>query len=632
MSQHTGGHGPRDLYEQRVDRFAGICQELAGQSRRISHLRAIVFAALVAIGLVIERRPGPLSIAAGLGLFALFVFLVVRHSRLRQREEWYRQLVAVNREGLHRLDRAWDELPRHSPVRDVSSHPYAADLDLFGRASLTQILGPVGSAIGAATLESWLLRRGDATDIPARQAAVRELAPLHDLREALAINGRRTRAVRQQDVDRFLRWAESGTWLTGRSWLVASSWLLPLATWTLLILHIAGVIGSALWLVPVLMTAVLYFTTGNAVRRLLDGAFGREGMFAHYPELIRLITAASFTSALLQQEQARLRQEDEPADAQLGRLRRLMHLADLRLSSLHFPVYLVTAWDVHILGKLERWQAAAGHDVRDWLNAVGEFEALAAIATLAHDQPDWTFPLIDPAGEQVLRATALGHPLLAEGVRVTNDVAVGPPGSFLLVTGSNMSGKSTLLRSIGINAVLAQAGAPVCAAAMSMPSLDVHTSIRVQDSLARGVSYFMAELERLKQIVDAAQEDAGDEGVTLLFLLDEILHGTNTAERRIAARRVIRFLVDAGAIGVVTTHDLELAEETVLAPAARLVHFRESFADDSGDAAALTFDYQLREGIATSTNALVLMKLVGLPDEDSHVTHRPPPAARPQDH
>jgi DNA mismatch repair ATPase MutS len=192
-------------------------------------------------------------------------------------------------------------------------------------------------------------------------------------------------------------------------------------------------------------------------------------------------------------------------------------------------------------------------------------------------------------------------------------VRLGPPGTFLLVTGSNMSGKSTLLRAVGLNAVLAQAGAPVCATRLRMPPLDVHTSIRVQDSLARGVSYFMAELERLKQIVDAAHRVRDDGSGTLLFLLDEILHGTNTAERRIAATRVIRHLIDTGAIGAATTHDLELADAPALASAARLVHFSETFEDVAG-ASTLHFDYRLRAGLATSTNALALMRIVGLPD------------------
>jgi DNA mismatch repair ATPase MutS len=196
---------------------------------------------------------------------------------------------------------------------------------------------------------------------------------------------------------------------------------------------------------------------------------------------------------------------------------------------------------------------------------------------------------------------------------VANDLTIGPPGTFVLVTGSNMSGKSTLLRAIGVNAVLAQAGAPCCARRLRLTPLAVRTSIHVQDSLARGVSHFMAELERLKQVVDAADAARGGP-VTVLYLLDEILHGTNTAERRIAARRVIRHLLAVGAIGGVTTHDLELVDDAALHAHARLVHFQETFRDDGAADRRLRFDYLLRPGLATSTNALELMRYVGLPD------------------
>jgi hypothetical protein len=614
MHDTSAAASPGSTYHARIARFTAERDALADRSARLSHVRTAAFAALVAGGLFIERRPGVISFTVGLVLLAAFIVLVVLHRRVRRRETWFAQLVELNAEGLHRLARDWDRLPLHAPSGDIGDHAYAADLDLFGRASVTQILGPTGSALGAASLERWLLHRAAPDDVMARQTAVQELAPLHDLREALAINGRRTRAVRRGDIDRFLRWAESGAWLARRRWLIGLAWLLPLAAWTLLVLHIAGILTAAYWLLPMLAAAVLYFATGASVRRVLDEAFGREGMFTHYPELIGLITRGSFHAPLLVRAQRRLYHGSEPADTQLGRLRRLMHLADLRLSSLHFPIYLVSLWDVHVLHALERWQAAAGGEVRGWLEAVGEFEAVASLATLAHDQPEWTFPHVQ-TGESVYRARDLGHPLLRDDARVSNDVVIGPPGSFLLVTGSNMSGKSTLLRAVGVNAVLAQAGAPVCARELSMPPLDVHTSIRVQDSLARGVSYFMAELERLKQIVDAAEAAAADPGTTLLFLLDEILHGTNTAERRIAARRVIRHLVDTGGIGAVTTHDLELADEPVLVPSARLVHFRETFEDDEGEASRLAFDYRLRDGLATSTNALILMKLVGLPGD-----------------
>jgi hypothetical protein len=614
-SNETPPPGPRRRYESRARGFAAERDALAMRSRFLSHARAVVFVLLIAAGLVVERSASPWALPGAVAVLALFVFLIVAHQRVRRREGWFGELVALNEEGINRLDREWDALPIHVPEEDVEGHAYAADLDLFGRASLTQILGPVGSAGGAATLDGWLLGRADPAVIRRRQAAVAELVPLHDLREALAIHGRRTRTIRRGDVARFLRWAERAPWLLGHVPLRVAAYVIPAVTWLLIVLQATGVIATALWLLPVFVAFVLYFTAGARVRRAFDEAFGREGMFAAYPELLRVAGSASFTAPALQDISRRLAPEGQAADRQLARLQRLMHLADVRLSMLlHLPLYLLTMWDVHVLVALERWQRASGGAVRDWLAAVGELEALCALATLAHDEPDWTFAEVTEEGPPLLQAEALGHPLIGDESRVCNDVQVGPPGSFLFVTGSNMSGKSTLLRALGTNVVLAQAGGPSCARSLRMTPLDIHTSIRVQDSLARGVSYFMAELERLKQIVDAAQHVADEPGVTLLFLLDEILHGTNTAERRIAARRVIRHLVDLGAMGAATTHDLELAEEPVLVPSARLVHFQESF-EDGADGSTLNFDYRLREGLATSTNALKLMRLVGLPGE-----------------
>jgi len=603
---------PAVRYAERAERFERERDVCAAASQRLSLVRVLVFAALVAAGLWLERRPGLLPLLLTLSLLVLFIVLVARHRRVRARERWLGELAALNREGVARIARNWDALPRHEVPPAAFDHGYAADLDLFGRAAVTQVLGSAGSAAGAATLEQWLLGRAAPDVVAARQEAVRELAADVDLRETLVLHARRTRAARAADVEQFLRWAGSDPWLTQSAWLSALAWLLPLATWSLIALHALGIIDRSLWMLPLLASLVVYFTTGARVRRSFDDAFGREALFTHYPPMIATVSAASFRAPLLQSLHARLVQHGDAADAQLARLQRLMHLADLRASSMHLPVFLVTLWDLHILRALEQWQRAAGHHARDWLAALGEVEALSCIATLAHDEPAWCWPVVTDAADS-FDATRLGHPLLRDDTRVGNDVVVGPAGTVLLVTGSNMSGKSTLLRSIGLNAVLAQLGAPVCATSLRMPPLDVRTSIRVQDSLARGVSYFMAELERLKTVVDAAHRAEQPGGARVLFLLDEILHGTNTAERRVAARRVIRHLVDAGAIGAATTHDLELATEPEIADVARLVHFQESFVDDEQGDTRLTFDYVLLDGIATSTNALVLMKLVGLP-------------------
>jgi DNA mismatch repair ATPase MutS len=250
------------------------------------------------------------------------------------------------------------------------------------------------------------------------------------------------------------------------------------------------------------------------------------------------------------------------------------------------------------------------------MEALGEFESLAALACLAHDNPGWTFPRIGSAEAATVSAVSLGHPLLSAASGVPIDVTIGPPGTLLLVTGSNMAGKSTLLRAAGLNVVLAQAGSAVCASEMHCSPVSLHTSMRVQDSLERGISYFMAELERLKMIVDAAAAANESGGSTVLFLLDEILHGTNSAERTIAARHVLARLVKLGAIGAVTTHDLHLADATELAGIATHVHLQEQFSRGSDGAPLMTFDYRLRPGKAESSNALKLLELVGLGDSN----------------
>jgi DNA mismatch repair ATPase MutS len=277
----------------------------------------------------------------------------------------------------------------------------------------------------------------------------------------------------------------------------------------------------------------------------------------------------------------------------------------------HFPIQLVTLWDFHVLWFLERWQLRSGRRMREWFDSLGEMEALGALAELCHDNPGWVFPQLDAAG-RMLRARDLGHPFLRAGVRVVNDVEVGPPGTCLLVTGSNMSGKSTLLKAIGVNVVLARTGGPVCASDMQLPPLVLYTCIRVQDSLEEGISYFMAGLWRLKVIVEAARAaDAAHTGV--LYLLDEVLQGTNTAERQVAVRVILRHLLSLPVIVVVTTHDLTLADEETLVQACRPVHFTEGV-EGGGDAVTLSFDYKLRPGLATSRNALKLLHLVGLGD------------------
>jgi DNA mismatch repair ATPase MutS len=283
----------------------------------------------------------------------------------------------------------------------------------------------------------------------------------------------------------------------------------------------------------------------------------------------------------------------------------------------HWALNALVAYDAWIVAGLDGWRRGAGRAARGWFDALADAEALLALATLAHDHPAWAFAAFDEAPDAPgLDATALAHPLLPGAARVGNPVRLGGSGSLLVVTGSNMAGKTTLLRAIGVNVLLAQAGGPACAASLRLRRLRVRTSVRVQDALDAGVSLFLAELRQLRAIVDVAETPAdGDpapgQPTPVLYLLDEVLHGTNSRDRRTATRAILARLAGGGGIGVVTTHDLELADEPALAPATTHVHFREGYATGS-DGPRMTFDYVARPGKAVTTNALALLTVLGL--------------------
>jgi len=484
-------------------------------------------------------------------------------------------------------------------------------------------------------LTGWLLTPTPSEVVRQRQNAVRELTPAIEFRDDFQAMGRIAGQVEPEQLRLLLEWAESPVWLLPKRELKRLAIALPTLTIATAGLHILAVVPY-LWIIPI----ALAFDVARRYTQRIHEDFARtssgDSGLRRYHTMVAHIAEGKFEDPLLAELRANLigsggapaeseatgqpeaatesgapAGSDAPAEA-LERLFRLVELSEVRYNSqIHYPLNILTLWDIHVLVRLERWKERHGRELRGWMEALGRTDALAALAGLAHAHPDWAFPEIadGPGGEPPrLEARALGHPLLSPESTVRNDVSLGPPGSLLLVTGSNMSGKSTLLRAIGANVILAGAGGPVCAEAMALPAADLHTSMRIRDSLEEGISYFMAELKRLKAVVDAASS-ASERPV--LYLLDEILQGTNTAERQIAARRILHHLLDQHAIGAVTTHDLTLADAEDLKERAMLVHFRESLETRKGGP-PIDFDYRLRPGLATSTNALRLMEIMGL--------------------
>jgi hypothetical protein len=552
--------------------------------------------------------PGSAVLAATalIASVAVFLALVALHGKASRAAARARRLRDLNLRGVGRVRRDWDALP-HPRESVPVDHPYAADLDVAGtRASLFRLLDVTSAATGRPTLMRWLLEPAAPPEVLlARQRAVAELADAIELREQLSMLGEESGEIGPDRLEHFFTWAEGPGWPMRRA-IVWGARAIPFVT---LATTVLAFLKRLPWLVPGLSFAAGIAVLGRA-RAILQGSltsvFGHATGLRGQRQMLERIAAARFDTPLL----VDLRDRSRGGAGALHRLERALSLVEGRGSLIHAIANAVALWDVHAVYHLDRWRRRYGGTLRSQLDALGSVEALAALATLMHDNPSWSFPAIDVDLDRAA-AVALAHPLLPAATRVANDVTVGPPGTMLLVTGSNMSGKSTLLRAIGLNVVLAQAGGPVCAGQLTMPLVELHTSIRLADSLERGVSLFMVELRRLKEIVDAARRDTRQR--RLLYLLDEILHGTNSAERRIAARAVLRQLVTAGAIGAVTTHDLGLAAEGELANVSVPVHFTEHV-EDGGGTAGMTFDYRLRPGLATSTNALRLLALVGLAD------------------
>ena len=605
----TNRFDPIPIYEQSARHHETERARLAERSRRVSWARVTLFLAGAA-GLILAIPGGAHAgtlVGSAAACFVVFFALVYWHSRLDEAEQWHATVVRLNYDAISRVRRDWKRLPPVTIPPAGEGHPYEEDLDIIGPASLAQLLGWVGTTHGRRTLGAWLLGRAEPDEVARRQEAVRELAGMREYREDLAARGRLL--DQDQDIDRFFSWAESTGWLHRRWWLVWTARLSALLAVLLVTLHWRGMLGPW-WLIPLAVNLAVIALFEKRIHDTFTRAFSRHRSFQSHAALFARLCAPHFTSDKLRELQRELHASGLSVPREMAQLGTLMQLADLRFQAFfHFPINTLLLWDVQVLDRLERWQERTGPWLRRWFGVLGEADALAGMAALAHDNPDWAFPEVR-AGLDRVSARDLGHPLLPSDRRVANDVEVGPRGTVLLVTGSNMSGKSTLLRSLGTNIVLAQAGAPVCATAMSLPPLQVYTSMRVHDSLEAGVSYFMAALQRLKVVVTAAKQvPEGAPG--LIYLLDEVLQGTNTAERQVAVRRILDHLLALPVLGAVTTHDLELAKAPELAERAVTVHFTEGVEEHQGEA-RLVFDYRLRPGVATSRNALMLLRLVGL--------------------
>ena len=617
---------PADEYRARLSARRDTHARLSRIDAQLSYVRLATF--VVAVVLIAAAWRGWLPPWWCALPAVVFVGLVVKHDAVVRARDAAARAIAFYERGLARIEDRWAGGGETGERFLNPNHLYATDLDLFGPASLFELLSIARTRAGEDTLAGWLLAPAERGEIRMRQEATDDLTPRLDLREALSLAGSDIRAGVHTDA--LVAWAEAPSFL-------AHPWLRPAAT----TLTVAAVVAVTTWIAlgnPALFVLVitLEIAFSAPLRARITKALHGADAAAHDLDVLRVVLARieqeSFTAerlSLLQREltHAGGTRRATPASRSIHRLHWLVELHDWQHNAIFAVLAAPLLWGTHVALAIEAWRREHGRHVREWLRISGEFEALASLSVYRYEHPDDPFPDLEEAVQQraIFAGEALGHPLIPAAKMVRNDIGLssadrssldwarddpegvegsGPPTpQMLVVSGSNMSGKSTLLRTVGINAVLAFAGAPVRAKRLRISPLRIGATLRIQDSLQEGRSRFYAEISRIREIADLAAQPP-----PALFLLDELLHGTNSHDRAVGAAGILRVLLDRGAIGLVTTHDLALTNiADRLGPCASNVHF-----DDRFEAGEIVFDYVMKPGPVTRSNAIALMRAVGL--------------------
>ncbi|MDB6104901.1 MAG: hypothetical protein JWO52_4900, partial [Gammaproteobacteria bacterium] len=582
-------------------------QRLSLREAQVTHLDKV----LANFGTARLSLAAAILIAAGFAVFrhsfstswllpgiAAFATLVIAHQNARRARSRADRAADFYRKGLARIEDRWAGTGQQGTQFDDPHHVYAADLDLFGKGSLFELLCTVRTRMGEERLAHWLKSPASLDVIRERQAAITDLKDRLDLREELAIIGEHANVGIHPAA--LLQWAETPNTLVSRGMF-----------WVAIVLPVLAIAGGIYWSVtgigtPFFLVLLIEAAILAALRRRVDEVLkGSETAFEDlrlFSDLLMRVERERFTSPSLQALVAKLRSHTRKASQTIASLSTIVSLAGSRRNQAITLFAIPLMYTLNVALAAERWRRVHGSVVRSWVEVIGDFEALLSIASYAHEHPDDPFPeFVD--GPASFAGTALGHPLIPAERSVRNDVNITGKTRILLVSGSNMSGKSTLLRTVGINTVLAMAGAPVRAHALKLTELQIGASIRINDSLHDGSSRFYAEITRLRQLFDLTGGRR-----SLLFLLDELLQGTNSRDRRSGAEGIVRALVARGAIGLISTHDLALTDISGLpAGALRNVHFQDELHDGR-----MTFDFKLHEGVVTKSNAMELMRSIGL--------------------
>lgn len=591
-------------YEKRAEEFATTAASLQARYERLGWIRLLAFVLLIA-GVILAWSETPWwsgLLVTGGAIFG-FARLVRWHGRIQTAGKHQEQLSLLNRGEAAAQTGDFSAFPSGEQFINPQ-HPYSYDMDLFGPYSVFQMINRASTSIGQAALASWLNAPADTAIINARQTAAQDLAQQLEWQHHLRAYGADLTEEAGQ-IDRLSTWLEDPSIVIGHPLRKAALWIAPLLFIISMVLW-ATVLPWFLALL-LLIPAVLWLRNSQEEVQEMHTKTGKAAAtLRNYGQLIEHIENAQFQAPRLRELQAVFTEGETSASRAIQKLAYRVAQLDVRYNAFVVLLEFSVVWDLQQAYRMDLWKEKHSDRLPQWFAALAELEALMSLGNLAMNQPTWAFAEIHE--QRHLHAEALGHPLLPNDQRITNDISMPTAGHMHLLTGSNMAGKSTWLRTVGVNIVLALAGAPVCARILRLPQLQVYTSMRTQDALHESTSSFYAELKRLKFIIEAVEDPAKTDGRPVYFLLDEILKGTNSRDRHTGSKALIRQLIASKGAGIIATHDLELGALEAEANG-QIENWAIEVDIKDGQ---LFFDYKLKRGVSQSFNATLLMQQMGI--------------------
>jgi DNA mismatch repair ATPase MutS len=592
---------PLDIYKEQIIKHRSELKKLEKRGVMFGWLRFLSIALAFASLWLIWKNGSFILLPVTVLFIGLFLFILAKHLANNDTIENLQRLIHISETEIQVLDHHFTHLPDGTELKP-ENHEYANDLDIFGRASLFQYINRCTSEQGKKLFAGWLLDPASSEIIADRQEAIKELSQKFEWRQQLQSYGI-AHSINIETERKIESWLlEDFQFLNKTHWKLLR-FILPAISFALLTLHLIDIIPSAIFYPSIFLMLAISF----GISKMIMPSFTKLNKVA--PQLETLSDSVSWIekgdskSRLLGDLKSKYIDGSVLSSQTIKKLKKILDNTDIRLNPLVFiPLNTFLFWDLQQVVILENWKKENKEHIGDWFHSLAEIESLSSLANLSFNHPGWAYPTISKDHGTIITAS-LGHPLIPKEKLVTNSFSTGGNDGLNLITGSNMAGKSTFLRSVGVNIVLAMMGAPVCARSFTVSNMKVISSMRVSDNLEENTSTFYAELKKLKEVIEAVYRNE-----RVFLLLDEILRGTNSADRHTGSKALIKQLMQHNAAGLIATHDLELAKLADEFPSKlHNYHFDVQVAGDE-----LYFDYKLKRGVCTSMNASLLMKKIGI--------------------